>query len=93
MIVDGYTCGLSDFKVFQSDVYLDAAKKCADVVWERGVLTKGFGLCHGIAGNAYGFLHLYQHTGDVMYLDRAVKFALIIIDAPPHEFRTAEKNF
>jgi len=83
-------CLVEASKVFQSDVYLDAAKKCADVIWERGVLTKGFGLCHGIAGNAYGFLHLYQNTGDVTYLDRAVKFALIIIKAPSHEFRTAD---
>lgn len=83
-------CLVEASKVYRSDVYLDAAKDCADVTWERGVLTKGFGLCHGIAGNAYGFLHIYQHTGDVVYLDRAVKFARIIIEAPPHEFRTAD---
>ena len=27
-----------------------AAIKAADLVWERGVLLKGNGLCHGIAG-------------------------------------------
>ena len=38
--------------------YLAAARRCADVVWHRGLLKKGDGLCHGIAGNAYSFLAL-----------------------------------
>ncbi|KAL3440533.1 hypothetical protein BJX65DRAFT_290339 [Aspergillus insuetus] len=29
-------------------------------VWEEGLLTKGGGLCHGIAGNAWPFLMLYN---------------------------------
>eukprot|EP00662_Eupelagonemidae_sp_cell21_P057865 gene57865-biopygen44113 len=34
----------------------DAALRAGDVVWERGVILKGNGLCHGIAGNGYTFL-------------------------------------
>jgi hypothetical protein len=25
-------------------------------IWKYGVLKKGFGLCHGISGNAYAFI-------------------------------------
>ena len=25
-------------------------------IWKFGVLKKGFGLCHGISGNAYAFI-------------------------------------
>jgi hypothetical protein len=34
----------------------------SDVVWERGLLKKGVGLCHGISGNAYLFLYLFRVT-------------------------------
>jgi lantibiotic modifying enzyme len=30
--------------------YLKAAFECGDVVWEKGLLTKGPGICHGVAG-------------------------------------------
>eukprot|EP00475_Leptophrys_vorax_P007478 TRINITY_DN14728_c0_g1_i1.p1 TRINITY_DN14728_c0_g1~~TRINITY_DN14728_c0_g1_i1.p1 ORF type:complete len:273 (-),score=56.45 TRINITY_DN14728_c0_g1_i1:46-837(-) len=32
--------------------------KSASAIWNDGLLTKGVGLCHGISGNAYAFLHL-----------------------------------
>ncbi|KKZ61981.1 hypothetical protein EMCG_03538 [[Emmonsia] crescens] len=32
----------------------------SEQVWERGLLFKGGGLCHGIAGNAWPFLLLYD---------------------------------
>ncbi len=28
----------------------------AQAVWERGLLCKGLGLCHGVSGNAYALL-------------------------------------
>lgn len=55
--------------------YLDAARELADVVWERGLLKKGLGLCHGIGGNGYVFLKMYEATRDSRYLDRACGFA------------------
>ena len=42
-------------KRFQADEYLSAAKKCAEVIWYRGLLKKGYGLCHGISGKDFGF--------------------------------------
>ena len=50
--------------------YLDAAIKAGELVWERGLLKKGNGLCHGSAGNGYAFIHLYQvRSRDDKYLD------------------------
>ncbi|XP_049860909.1 lanC-like protein 2 [Schistocerca gregaria] len=62
-------------EVFNNDQYLKTALKCGDVVWNRGLLTKGYGLCHGVAGNAYTFLTLYQLTNDTKHLYRACMFA------------------
>ena len=43
-----------------TDKYLTAARKAGDLIWQRGLIKKGPGLCHGVAGNGYAFLHLYQ---------------------------------
>lgn len=50
-------------QIFQDDKYLNAAEQFADIVWKRGLLTKGYGLCHGVSGNTYTFMSLYQLTG------------------------------
>jgi len=50
-------------------------KDCAKVLWNRGLLRKGYGICHGVAGNAYGFLTAYQLTGDQKYIHQAIKVA------------------
>ena len=42
--------------------YRDWAAAAAEDVWRRGVLTKGVGLCHGIAGNGYTFLALWRRS-------------------------------
>eukprot|EP00798_Chlamydomonas_sp_ICE-L_P017002 gene17002-23280_t len=54
-----------------------AALKAGQQVWERGILKKGLGLCHGISGNAYALLALYRATGDPTHLHRAQKLALL----------------
>lgn len=59
---------------------LAAAKKAADVVWERGLLTKGMGLCHGMSGNAYALLSLYHVTKDDLYKCRAQEFGHFMAD-------------
>jgi len=56
----------------------DSALQAGEVVWERGVLLKGNGLCHGIAGNGYAFLSLYRLTGNDTYLQRAIAFAALL---------------
>lgn len=48
---------------------------CLNTTWRYGILTKGLNLCHGTAGNAYGFLAWYRQTGDKRSLYRAIQFA------------------
>lgn len=38
-----------------SDLFLKEAKDCADVIWERGMVLKSYGLCHGVAGRCFIF--------------------------------------
>jgi len=56
----------------------EAALRAGDVVWERGAVLKGHGLCHGLAGNGYAFLSLYRLTGDEAQLQRAWAFAALL---------------
>lgn len=58
-------------QIFGVPQYLDNALQCGEVVWRFGLLQKGYGLCHGAAGNAYAFLALYRHTQDPKHLYRA----------------------
>lgn len=45
-------------------------------MWQRGLVRKGLGLCHGISGNGYAFLSAYRATQNVEYLQQARGFAL-----------------
>ena len=47
-------------------------------IWEKGLLKKGFGVCHGIAGNGYAFLMMHKHTGADEYLYAAYKMAEVM---------------
>ena len=64
------------YKVFGERRYLDEARREGEAVWQRGLLCKGRGICHGITGNALCLLRLYQASGDAKYLRRAQHFAL-----------------
>ncbi|KAH6939169.1 hypothetical protein HPB50_016392 [Hyalomma asiaticum] len=79
--------------VFKETRYLEQAKKCADVIWQRGILKKGYGICHGTAGNAYAFLRMYQVTRDCKYLHRAAKFCEWCFDYGQHQCRIADRPF
>ncbi len=63
------------YELFREPAYLDAARRAAEQVWRYGLLRKGNGLCHGIAGNAYAFLSLYRASSEKRQLDRALHFA------------------
>lgn len=68
------------YQVYGDETYLNSALACGDVIWERGLLKKGFSLCHGVSGNAYAFLRLYQLTRDLKHLYRAGKFAQFYLE-------------
>ena len=63
------------YLVWNDPKYLDAAIRCGDCVWEKGLLKKGPGICHGVAGSGYVFLLLYRMTNDEKYLGRASHFS------------------
>ena len=48
-----------------------------DVILERGLLKKGFGICHGISGNAFALLCASRsYKSKAKYHSQAVRFAL-----------------
>lgn len=66
--------------------YLDSCLLCGEIVWKKGLLKKGPGICHGVAGSGYVFLLLYRLTNDSRHLHRAIQFASFLFE---DEFKTA----
>lgn len=62
------------FKVYGDEKFLMKAHECGEVIWKRGLLKKGCGMCHGVSGNAYAFLSLWRATKDPKYLHRTGVF-------------------
>ncbi|XP_028381499.1 lanC-like protein 2 [Phyllostomus discolor] len=80
-------------KVFKEEKYLKDAMECSDVIWQRGLLRKGYGICHGTAGNGYSFLSLYRLTQDKKYLYRACKFAEWCLAYGAHGCRIPDRPY
>ncbi|XP_062847268.1 lanC-like protein 2 isoform X2 [Trichomycterus rosablanca] len=80
-------------KVFKDDKYLKDAVECGEVIWQRGLLRKGYGICHGAAGNGYAFLSLYKLTQEQKYLYRACKFAEWCLDYGKHGCRIPDRPY
>jgi hypothetical protein len=66
--------------VATAGAYLDEELLLAgsELTWRAGPHgdDKGAGLCHGTAGNGYGLLKAFAHTGDERWLERARRFAV-----------------
>jgi hypothetical protein len=60
--------------------YLSACERFAELTWRQGLLKKGPGICHGVAGSGYVFLLMYRITGELRYLYQANKFAEFLQD-------------
>ncbi|XP_067867694.1 lanC-like protein 2 [Heterodontus francisci] len=84
---------LQSYKTFKEEKYLRDAIECNDVIWQRGLLRKGYGICHGTAGNGYSFLSLYKLTQDKKYLYRACKFAEWCLDYGTHGCRIPDRPY
>eukprot|EP00775_Hariotina_reticulata_P002650 gene2650-2949_t len=67
------------YEVLRDAAYLSAATRAGQLVWRRGLLKKGPGLCHGVAGNAYALLKLWKVTQDPCWLQRGMQFAAFIL--------------
>ena len=57
--------------------------RSAENVWQRGLLKKGLGLCHGISGNGYAFLSAYRATQNVTFYQQAQAFGLYAAQVRP----------
>ena len=80
------------YEVFGDAAYLETARRAAEHVWKYGLLRKGNGICHGIAGNGYAFLTLHRISSDTHARDRALHFARATWDErirPPWSCRAA----
>lgn len=62
-------------QVLGEGAYLEAAQRSGEVAWKYGLLRKGPGLCHGIAGNGYALLALHKTSSHAGWLHRALQFA------------------
>ena len=63
------------FRHREKEFIQQACRTGENVVWKRGLLRKGVGLCHGISGNAYALLALVRATKDQIWIQRAEFFA------------------
>lgn len=63
-------------------------RQAGELTWRAGPLAKGVAFCHGTAGNAHAFLHLFARTGDDRWLARARAFAMHGIQQVERERRT-----
>ncbi|XP_006624620.1 glutathione S-transferase LANCL1 isoform X1 [Apis dorsata] len=81
------------YEIYENKNYLKTALQCGELIWSRGVLKKGYGICHGVSGNAYTFLCLFQQTKDVKYLYRACKFADWCMDYGTHRKKIPDRPF
>ncbi|KAK6750397.1 hypothetical protein RB195_002397 [Necator americanus] len=71
---------LTMWKRYGDQKYFKAALHAGELIWNKGVLKKGPGICHGVGGNGYALLMLYRASGDEEWLQRARCFALMLLD-------------
>ena len=76
----GVVTSMADFPRQRSAEMESMLLGAGEAIWKAGPLTKGYGLCHGTAGNGYAFLKLYERTGDPIWLERARSFAMHSIE-------------
>jgi hypothetical protein len=72
----GIITGLACYPRHHSPTMEALLLAAGEAVWQAGPLSKGYGLCHGTAGNGYALLKLHQRTGDGLWLERARAFAM-----------------
>ena len=78
------------YRHWGDDKYLQAALAAGEGIWSCGLLRKGPGICHGVAGNAYAFLLLHQlQPQRPSHLRRARAFAAFLERA---EFRDGART-
>jgi len=59
---------ISAYNFFKDDRYLESLLRTGEVIWHKGLLKKGNGICHGISGNAFALHSIYRATNDSKWL-------------------------
>jgi hypothetical protein len=72
----GVITGFAHFPAGRSARIDTLLVRAGETTWRAGPLAKGYGTCHGTAGNGYALLELFKRTGDTVWLDRARRFAM-----------------
>jgi len=72
---------ISAYKTFNDPNYLEAIKKTAELIWEKGLLKKGNGICHGISGNGFALHSMFRFTNDQKWLERSIWFGIATINS------------
>ena len=68
------------YKIYKDEKYKNILININNSLWNRGLLLKGNGVCHGISGNGYSLYKLYQSLGDEIYLKECYCFAKATYD-------------
>ena len=67
-------------ELFPNHDYKAVSIKSNQCLWEKGLLYKGNGVCHGMAGTCYPLMKLYQFTKDEVFLKEAIGVAYATFD-------------
>ena len=67
-------------ELFPNNGFDKVAQNCNKCLWERGILYKGNGVCHGMSGTCYALMKLYIQSNDILYLKEAVAIASATFD-------------
>ena len=57
---------------YPNNNFKQTAILCNKSLWERGLLYKGNGVCHGMSGVTFGLIKLYKETKNELYLKEAI---------------------
>jgi rhamnogalacturonyl hydrolase YesR len=68
------------YELYKDEKYLNSVLKAGETIWERGLLLKGNGVCHGISGNTYCLHRIYKLTGDTLWKQRMFCFLYATVD-------------
>lgn len=81
--------GVANLWPMASEAFKKVLINAGNLIWQAGPLKKPWGLCHGTAGNGYAFLKLYKLTGDKIWYERALQFAMHAI----HQYETMRDHY
>jgi len=57
---------------FPNNGFKDTAFLSNNCLWERGLLYKGNGVCHGMSGIIYALIKLFKYSNNELYLKEAI---------------------